>query len=672
MIAAQPRRPTLVVGGLTAALVLGAAVPFALAFGAGTRGGYQAMGASFRWEPLLVGLHLITDLLIGLAYVGISGTLIVLARRARHSIPFLWVFVAFGLFIISCGLTHFMAALTLWAPLYWVAGGIKYATALASVGTALAIPPLIPKVMLLVESTKVADERRAQLEAVLASLDEGVVLQYADGRIGACNESASRILGVATGQVLDGASLDPAREAVREDGSPWPAAEQPAMVALRTGRPSKGAILGVRTRAGEVTWLIVNARPLFRAGGAQPYATVSSFVDTTEAREAEGALRASEERYRQVEEHAPSGLSLVAPDGRWLRVNRALCALVGYSEEELLTSNFQEISHPDDLDAEMAYVRQVLAGEIATYQMEKRYIRKDGARVWILLSVSLVRDDAGKPLYFISQIQDIDERKRVEEALHASERAYRELNEGLEARIDARTSELQAAVRELEAFSYSVSHDLRAPLRALHGFSRILSAEHAAELAPEARRYLGLIEGEAQRMGVLIDDLLRLSRLGRQALDLRQVRPEDLATQAMHDLRGEVEGRRVEFTLGELPPCTADAALLRQVFANLLGNALKFTRGREVARIEVGCRREDGEQVYYVRDNGAGFDMRYVGKLFEAFQRLHGADQFEGTGVGLAIVQRIVHRHGGRIWAEGEKDAGATFSFTVGEGKHGT
>ena len=544
MIAALPRRPVYVVGGLAAAGALVIAVPLALAIGgAGARGRYQPIGASFGWEPLLLGLHLVTDLLIGLAYVGISGTLIVLARRARHSIPFLWVFVAFGLFIISCGLTHFMAALTLWAPLYWVAGGIKYVTALSSIGTALAIPPLIPKILLIIESTKMADDRRVQLEVILSSLDEGVVLHYADGRIGACNESAARILGLSTAQVLSRTSLDPAWQAVYEDGTPWAREDHPAMDALRTGRSSTGGIMGARTPGGEVTWLTVNARPLFRAGDERPYAVVATFADTTEARRAAAALRASEQ-------------------------------------------------------------------------------------------------------------------------------AYRALSEELEARVVARTSELQAAVQELEAFSYSVSHDLRAPLRALHGFSHILAVEHAAGLAPEALRYLGLIEQEARRMGLLIDDLLRLSRLGRQVLERRLVRPAALAAQAMHDLRSETEGRQVEFTLGDLPPCSADAALLRQVFANLLANALKFTRPREIARIEVGSRREGGAQVYFVRDNGAGFDMRYAGKLFGAFQRLHRADQFEGTGVGLAIVQRIVHRHGGRVWAEGATDAGATFSFTLGEEQH--
>ena len=229
---------------------------------------------------------------------------------------------------------------------------------------------------------------------------------------------------------------------------------------------------------------------------------------------------------------------------------------------------------------------------------------------------------------------------------------------------------IEAANKELEAFTYSVSHDLRAPLRALDGFTKILLDRHAASLPAEGSRYLGIIRDSAGDMGRLIDALLAFSRLGRQPLAVTPVDPGRIAREALADLQPAMAGRQVEVSIDELPPCGADARLLRQVFANLLDNALKFTRDREPARIEVGALAwgEDRSEIaYYVRDNGAGFDMRYADQLFGVFKRLHRVEEFEGTGIGLATVARIVDRHGGRVWAEGQVDRGATFYFTMGD-----
>jgi signal transduction histidine kinase len=236
----------------------------------------------------------------------------------------------------------------------------------------------------------------------------------------------------------------------------------------------------------------------------------------------------------------------------------------------------------------------------------------------------------------------------------------------LEQRVIERTAQLETANKELEAFSYSISHDLRAPLRAIHGFSRILLEEHAPHLGDEAQRYLHLVHANAQHMGQLIDDLLAFSRLSRQPLKRQRVVCADLVHQVLEELGGEHAGRRVDIAIGNLPLCQADPGLLKQVLVNLCANALKFTRQREVAVIEIGCREAAGECVYFVKDNGVGFDMQYIGKLFGVFQRLHRADEYDGTGVGLAIVQRIIHRHGGRVWAEAAVNQGATFSFTLG------
>ncbi len=289
------------------------------------------------------------------------------------------------------------------------------------------------------------------------------------------------------------------------------------------------------------------------------------------------------------------------------------------------------------------------------------------------------------------EVRTGDEIERLADEFNHMAESLRVKEEQLRQRAD----QLEAANKELDAFTYSVSHDLRAPLRAMDGFSRILLDEYGPQLDREARRYLGIVRDSTRQMGHLVDDLLALSRLGRQALSIQSVDPTNLVRQALEELCSEQAGRRVESMLGDLPVCEADPALLKQVFLNLLSNALKFTRKRDPAVIEIGAlgtadgrrqqaecsrpvtemtsdsahsavRDSKSEIVYYVRDNGVGFDMRYAHKLFGVFQRLHRAEEYEGTGVGLAIVQRIILRHGGRVWAEAELDKGATFYFTLG------
>jgi PAS domain S-box-containing protein len=363
----------------------------------------------------------------------------------------------------------------------------------------------------------------------------------------------------------------------------------------------------------------------------------------------EAELRELKRFHEDIAQSVAEGIVLEEEQGCLTFVNPAAAALLGYTPEELLGKPWTLIVPPDQRAHVLQADRRRAQGLTDRYELE--VCRKDGTRVPVLVSGG-PRFEGDRFVGTLAVLTDISERKQAEE------------------KIRLRTLQLEAANRELEAFSYSVSHDLRAPLRAMDGFSRILLEDHAAQLSSEARHYLQRIRENAEQMGELIDDLLAFSRLSRQALRRQQVSLSEVARQAINDLRHELEGRTVELSVGELPACEADPSLLKQVFVNLISNALKFSRERPVARIHVGCERREGECVCFVKDNGVGFDMRYADKLFGVFQRLHRVEEYDGTGVGLAVVQRIVHRHGGRVWAEGEVDSGATFSFTLGGTAH--
>ncbi|MBI3494207.1 MAG: PAS domain S-box protein [Acidobacteria bacterium] len=406
--------------------------------------------------------------------------------------------------------------------------------------------------------------------------------------------------------------------------------------------------------------------------------------DVTDRKQAEGALRRSEARKAAILDSALDCIITMDADGRVVDFNPAAERTFGYRYAEAVGKPLVELIIPPDLRQAhrdgLARYRATGEHVVLGKRIEMRAMRADGSEFPVELAITPIRER--DELMFTGYVRDISDRKRAEEEI-------RRLNAELEQRVIERTAQLEAVNKELEAFSYSVSHDLRAPLRAVDGFSRILLQDHAGQLAPEAQRYLCLVRENASRMGELIDDLLAFSRLSRQPLKVQPVAPADVARRAVEELRAEQEGRHVDIRIGDLPVCDADPSLLTQVFINLLSNALKFTRRRDVATIEIGAiRSADGtlpmadsasrpspsdisnlqSTIYYVRDNGAGFDMRYAHKLFGVFQRLHRAEEYEGTGVGLATVQRIVVRHGGRVWAEAEPDRGATFYFVLGGG----
>jgi PAS domain S-box-containing protein len=382
---------------------------------------------------------------------------------------------------------------------------------------------------------------------------------------------------------------------------------------------------------------------------------LSTARDITDIKRAEDALRESERKFRETVITLDEGYYSVTLDGFLLEHNQAFNRILGFDIYE----DLKGVQLPDfwqDPDRRQEYLKAFAAtGSITNYQIDAK--TKTGKKITILASAHLVKDVNNQPQRIEGIFLDISERIRTEAEI-------RSLNEELEQRVLQRTAQLEVANKELEAFSYSVSHDLRAPLRAIDGFSRIVLEEYAPKLDDEGRRLLDVIASNTHKMGQLIDDLLAFSRLSRQQMAFVPVDLAAMADDVFSELKNLEKGRKVEFKFGALPAAHGDRTMLRHVLLNLFSNALKFTRPRAKARIEFGGRAAKGETIWHVKDNGVGFDMEYAHKIFDVFQRLHGSDEFEGTGVGLAIVQRIIVRHGGHVWAESNK-SGSTFYFSL-------
>ena len=401
-------------------------------------------------------------------------------------------------------------------------------------------------------------------------------------------------------------------------------------------------------------WIWARGRT-FKDKTGRPVRVVGIIGDMTERKQVEESLRQSQE-YRRLMIESVKDYAVILLDARgnvrsW---NPGAEQIKGYRADEIIGRHFSCFYPEQKIREGFPEFELKAAAEKGRYEDEGWRVRKDGSLFWANVVISAVCNSNGELIGYAKFTRDVTQRKEADERIQ-------KLNEDLQRHAE----ELEVANKELESFSYTVSHDLRTPLRAVDGFSQMVLEDYGPQLPPEGQRQLQTVRAGAQRMGKLVDDLLTFSRLGRAAINRQKINTNSLVDDVLEELDYMKEGRSIALKRGDLPPCEGDQALLRQVWINLLANALKYTSRRPHAVIEIGSMRAQEETIYFVRDNGVGFDMKYAHKLFGVFQRLHRVDEFEGTGVGLANVQRIVQRHGGRIWVKAALDEGATFSFTL-------
>ena len=625
-------------------------------------GGFQPHGFCYLWNTHLMWLHVVSDTLIAASYFAIPAVLLWIVRK-RRDLPFHWMFVLFGIFIVACGTTHLMEVWNLWHANYWLAGGVKAVTAAASVSTAALLFVVAPRAVdlpklehLLQSKATLERQLRETLDqeanllrresayrdqaALLDLTHDAIFVRDMAGKITYWNRAAENLYGWRREEALGKVSHELLR-------TQFPKPLKEIENEVKSGGVWEGEL--VHHKRDETTVIVSSRWALETDLWGQPRAILESNRDMTRSRQIE-------KRFQNLLESAPDAVVIVNDKGQIELVNAQTENLFGYPRQEIIGQPV-EVLVPANLRSRHSEHRAAYSDAPHTRAMglgmDLLGRRKDGSEFPVEISLSPLETEEGTLIS--STIRDITKRREASDKIQ-------KLNLSLQQKL----TELDSLNKELESFNYSVSHDLRAPLRHIDGFAHILQEEYASELPADATRYLQRITEAANRMGSLIDDLLALGRVGRTEVNTRAVNLDHLVEESMLDLPPGTEEKNIEWRRQKLGTAVCDPGLLKLVFINLLSNAVKFSRTRQTPVIEVGKRRVDGTDAYFIRDNGVGFDPKYADKLFGVFQRLHQGEAFEGTGIGLATVRRIVQRHGGDIWAESEPDHGATFLFTLG------
>jgi PAS domain S-box-containing protein len=630
---------------------------------------FHPHGFCYLWLPSLVSAHVVSDLLIGLSYVAISATLGFLVWKARRDLPYSWMFVAFGAFIVACGATHFMEIWTLWTPVFWLSAGVKIVTAAASVITAVALPPLVPRILALVNDARISEQRRLELEGARAELERRVAertgdlnertrdLEESQRHYQALAESLPHLVWTCRPDgYCDFLSRQwveyTGRSAEQQLGYGWAEALHPDDRDRARDEWAKATERGdrfdsefrIRRADGRYRWFKTRGLPLRNASGE----IVKWFGSNTDFDDYKRALASSEqaeERFRLVVEAAPNAMLMADRERRIGLINRKGEDLFGYSREELINQPVELLVPEQHRDIHPVHVEEFLRAPSARPMGVGRELfgrRKDGTQVPIEIGLNPIQLPEGT--HTLASIIDVTERKRVEDDLRRSN-------------------------ADLEQFAYIASHDLQEPLRMVSNYTELLAQRYEGKLDEKADKYIRYATEGARRMQRLVADLLEYSRVGSRSDGFHAVKAEDVVRTVLGFLAESIReaGASIEVK-GSLPTVLADEGQLSQVFQNLISNAIKF-RGTEPLRILVQATPQDGRWTFAVKDNGIGIDMRYADRIFQMFQRLHEKGRYEGSGIGLAITKRIVERHGGRVWIESSEGAGTTFFFTLSPAK---
>jgi PAS domain S-box-containing protein len=490
-------------------------------------------------------------------------------------------------------------------------------------------------------------ESEERFRSVVDCANDGILVYDKQLNIVAGNLAAERIVGLPLAKIIGAAGFTSLLPCVHADGSPVLPDERPTRLTVKGGKPLTGQIVGIYRPDSSMNWVAVNTGFLRRPGETDWYGVVSTIGDITKQRNAELALSASEALYRQTFELATAGIAHIDLSGRFVSVNRRLCEILGYTEKELIGRAVKEVSHPEDRDLADSQRMRVRSGDRPSVRFEKRYIRKGGQIVWVDLAVALARDAQGHPQYEIALFDDITARKAAEAALRGAH------------------EELKRSNAELEQFAYVASHDLQEPLRMVSSYTQLLMRRYGDKLDGDAREFTAFIVDGATRMKQLIEDLLAYSRVGTRDKNFKPVEAESSLKRALTNLRAAIQDSGATVTQDRLPSIPCDEVQLAQLFQNLIGNALKFRKPDAAPAVHVGAAERGAEWEFTVRDNGIGIEPQYFERIFMVFQRLHDKGEYPGTGIGLAIVKKVVERHGGRIWVQSQLGAGTTFHFTM-------